>query len=142
LVTLTADYNQGTGNNLEFVGLAGSSGPFAFPTGGKVELGVLDITVGTGTTTYLVTSLDQDTINGSSSLLGQSDGNTITDTDADLDAGGAGYTGADAASAYSFTVAPPAVVGVPLPASRWVGLAGLGGLLLAMRWTRRVRSLV
>jgi hypothetical protein len=142
-VTLTADYNQGTGNNLEFVGLAGNSGPFAFPTSGKVELGVVAITVGTGQTTYLLTSLNEDTINGSNSLLGQSDGNTLTDKGTDLDVSGTSmpasdseaYTGADASAGFSFVVGPPSTA-VPLPASLWLGIVGLGGLPVIRRALR------
>jgi hypothetical protein len=141
----SAFYNQGGGSNLEFVNLAPFGGPYpdltTDLTGDDILLGTLDITVGTGTTTYLLTSLNDDTINGSDSQLGQTDGNTVDDSGADLDAGGIGFTGADAAAGESFTVVPTPSVGspVPLPASLWLGLTGLGGLV-AIRWISRVRG--
>jgi len=126
-------YNQGTGNNLEFTEATALHSE-VFPTNHEILLGTLNITVGTGTTTYSLTSLFNDTINNSSSELGQEDGNTTTLNPSpfgtDLDAGGADFTGADAAPGTSFTVAP-----VPEPGS--LSLLGIGSIALLSRRRRR-----
>ncbi len=140
----SAFYNQGTGNNLEFsetTPLAATGGP-TNPNGnstGLIFLGTVGIQVGTGTTTYDLSSLFNDTINGSNSQLGQSNGYTTTFTSPhhDLDVTSAGnYTGANAAGFYSFTVGP---AGVPEPSS--VILTGLTGALFGFgAWRRRRRQ--
>lgn len=113
---ITTDYNQGTGNNLEFLeAIPTTAATGVMPVNQQVLLGTLNITVGSGTTTYSLTSLNDDTINGSNSNLGQTDGNTVTidppPLGSDLDAPSASYSGADLAPAFTFTVSP-----VPEPA--------------------------
>ena len=68
----TLVYNQGTGavaNNLEFLqnitNTQSTVQPTADATGDRVLLGVLNVQIGSGTTTYNLTSLANDTINNS-----------------------------------------------------------------------------
>lgn len=73
---------------------------------------MLDVIVGTGTTTYELTSLRVDTIPQGPNGLGGVDGNTTTPviggTYYDLDVTSPGlYTGADAAAPFEFTVSVP-----------------------------------
>jgi hypothetical protein len=140
----TLDYNQGTGaqaNNLEFEDTISNGQPGVLPTSGKILLGTLNVTIGTGTTSYVLTSLDKDTINNSNSNLGQQNGNTITEQPApfgsDLDVSNASYTGADSASPYTLTVGP-AVSPVPEPAS--LAVFGIGAIGLLARRRRAVVS--
>jgi len=132
----TVHYNQGTGNNLEFIeGI--SSGDEVFPSGGLVYLGTLNVTVGTGKSTYSLTSLFDDTINGSNSDLGQENGNTLVldpvGPGTDLDAtGNSAFTGADAASPTQFTVS------VPEPSA--FSLVGLFGAILLLRRSRPAQA--
>jgi hypothetical protein len=112
-------YNQG-GNDLEFNESIALNAPAVEPTDDRILLGVVDVTVGTGITTYQVTSLRVDTIPQGPDGLGGVDGNTTTPvinkTYFDLDATSPGlYTGADEATPFEFTVAAPE------PAS-WAGL--------------------
>lgn len=129
-------YNQPTNaNNLEFVELAGDTGPFPSPpTNGLLLLGTIDIKVGSGTSTFALTSLNNDTIDDSNSNLGQEDGNTVTVNSTDLDkTGQSGFTGADAAALYTFTVSPTVM---PEPGS--ISLLGLGALGLLTRRRKTV----
>jgi len=138
-------YNQGTGlaaNNLEFleaVNPTAGSGDTA-NTNGLFFLGDLKITVGKGRTTFALTSLNNDTINGSNSQLGQTDGNTLTFLhNFDLDAGpppGPSFGGADSAPAFNFVVQA-----LPEPTSLLVfGTACASGAALGAwrRWRNRV----
>jgi hypothetical protein len=128
--------NQPTNaNNLEFyatIGGAGVQGPLMPDANGRILLGTLNIMIGTGQTTFALTSLHNDTIDNSNSELGQSDTNTITDHSGyDLDAGFPGlYTGANDAPATLFTVG---LAPVPEPTSLAIFGAGAIGLL----WRRR-----
>ena len=125
----TTLYNQGAGNNLEFTeSISTSATTGLVPTASQILLGTLNVTVGSGVTRYSVTSLNNDTINGSNSTLGQADGNTVTrlptPLGTDLDAANASFTGADLSPAFTFTVS---AVAVPEPASlSLLGLASLG----------------
>lgn len=124
-------------NNLEFtetIGGAGIQGPLMPDGNGRILLGTLKVRVGTGQTTFALTSLHNDTIDNSNSQLGQSDSNTFTDHNSyDLDIGYSDlYTGADDAPATNFTVG---LAPVPEPASVAVfGVAAIG--LLARRRRR------
>jgi hypothetical protein len=129
-------YNQTgggqSGSNLEFQEATAIGGSLVPVVGGQVLIGTFNIKVGSASTTYTLTSLKDDTIDGSNSQLGQSDGNTEAGTNGtggDLDkVGNASYTGADAATPFTFTVSAPEPGSLTL-----VGLAGLGGLLLRRR---------
>ena len=124
-------------NNLEFtetIGGGGVQGPLMPDANGRILLGTLNVRVGTGQTTFALTSLHNDTIDNSNSQLGQSDSNTFTQNSYDLDIGYSDlYTGADDATATTFTVG---LAPVPEPAS--VAVFGVGAIgLLARR--RRIR---
>lgn len=133
-------YNQGAGpaaNNLEFQEAHSNTQSGVNPTAGKVLLGTLDIQVGTGKTTYDLTSLFNDTINGGNSATGQTNSNTVTTNPvpfgSDLDVTQPGvYTGANDAPATVFTVNSSASP-VPEPASLAVFAAGAMGLLIRRR---------
>lgn len=123
-------YNSTSGQDaLEFALLTPAE-DYAFPTNNQVEIGTLSITVGTGATSFAITSINDDTIAGGSG--GQGDGYTATvDGPYDLDAvGEPGYVGADAAPPTIITIEPSAV---PEPAS----MSALG--LLAVAALRRNR---
>lgn len=136
-------YDQGTTsasqNNLEFTEGVVSSANAIQTTNNKILLGTLHITVGTGTTTFTVTTLNNDTINGSNSALGQSNFNTTTldptPLGSDLDVSSANYTGANDEPAFNFTVSP-----TPTPEPASLALLGLlgGGLLMGRRRARTV----
>jgi len=98
---------------------------------GRILLGTLGIRVGTGQTTFALTSLYNDTIDNSNSELGQSDA-TQTDHGAyDLDMAGTGlYTGANDAPATLFTVG---LAPVPEPTSLAIFGVGAVGLLCRRR---------
>jgi len=147
----TLYYNQGSGaqaNNLEFAETISTTQSGVPQASGSVLLGTLDVTVGTGTTTYVASSLYSDTINGGNSVLGQSYGYTGTSgpspfgTDLDKSeatpAGAAGTAGTidggGAASSFTFTVGPAASP-VPEPAS--LAVFGLGGAALLMHRRRQ-----
>jgi hypothetical protein len=100
---------------------------------GRILIGTLNVLVGSGQTTFSLTSLYNDTIDNSRSELGQSDGNTYTHDGYDLDwevGNGAPYTGADDAPATLFTVG---LAPVPEPTSLAIFGVGAIGLL----WRRR-----
>jgi hypothetical protein len=125
-------YNQPTNNNnLEAeIGITPGSSSIQ-PTSGQILLGTINITAGTGTTSYTVTSLNNDTIGGSGgSEEGQENQNTLTANNQDLDVTDPGvYTGADSAPGFTFTVASSASP-VPEPASLAIfGVAGAGLLI-------------
>jgi len=138
----TADYNQGSGSNLEFSEGIVPGGSTVMPdASGKILLGTLNVTAGTGKTSYILTSLNNDTINNSNSLLGQSNGNTTTQnpppfgSDLDVSPTSGAYTGANASPGDVITVSGP-TTSVPEPAS--LAVFGVGAMgLLARR--RRVR---
>lgn len=130
--------NQPTNaNNLEFyetIGGAGIQGPLMPDASGRILLGTLNVLVGTGQTTFRLTSLYDDTIDGSNSELGQNDGNTITVHGDDLDVSEPGrYTGANDAPAATFTVG---LAPVPEPTSLAVFVAGAAGILARRRRDR------
>ena len=139
----TLVYNQGTGaaaNNLEFEQTITNAQPGVTPTSSLLLLGTLDVTVGSGTTTYVLTSLNEDTIaDGPNGFGAEGDGNTLVQgppgnagnnffPGTDLDKSGATpsgavdpgtITGADAnslSSPYTFTVGPGSA---PVPRSRF-----------------------
>jgi hypothetical protein len=142
----SAAYNQGSGaaaNNLEFLEAVGTSAAqsnngVTAPANGLVFLGRATIQAGTGTTTYVLTSLHNDTINNSNSQLGQGNNNTVTlpgplHGGLDLDVTHPGqYTGANDAPPYTFTVvavpepSPLLLVAVVIPAA--------AGCMLSRRW--------
>ena len=134
-------YNQGTtpakSNNLEFTEAVTSGSVAPDVTSSSIFLGKLLVTVGSGSTTYILTSLGNDTITNSSggnSQLGQVNGNTLTQLPApfgtDLDVTQQGvFTGANASPGFTFKVNA-----TPEPAS--MGLLGLCALSLLAR--RRV----
>jgi hypothetical protein len=141
-----AYYNQGTGsaaNNVEFLEAVGNSASqgMSVNTGGLYFLGSQTVTVGTGTTKFALTSLDNDTINNSNSILGQSDGNTLTfpppnpGFDLDSTAHPSLYTGADLAPTYFFTVSSPE------PGSLVLGSMAASALALGA-WRRWRQGLV
>jgi hypothetical protein len=132
-----ADYNQGSGaaaNNLEVSDAIGTSQPHVLPANGLVLLGTVNVTVGSAMTTFDLTSLDKDTINGSNSQLGQGNGNTVSQDGTDYDVTQSGvYTGANDTPAYTFTVGATSTV--PEPASLSVFGIGALGLLFRRRRT-------
>jgi hypothetical protein len=150
-----AVYNQGSGaaaNNLEFLEAisttaANNGQGMTANTNGLYFLGSQKITVGSGITTYTLTSLFNDTINGSNSQLGQENGNTVTvpgplNGGFDLDVTRTTapvYTGANAAAAYTFTVGPATV---PEPGSLALSALGASGLVVGAwrRWRNRLAS--
>lgn len=141
-----AYYNQGNNQNVEFIEnrpTGSTSGPTP-DSSGKVLLGSLAITVGSNATQYILTSLYNDTINGSNSQLGQTDGNTFTvpgsDGGYDLDStsNSSLYTGADAAPGFVFTISPAAV---PEPSSMLLcGLAAAGMGYFGYRRRNKVQA--
>jgi hypothetical protein len=94
------------------------------PTNGLIELGLLNITAGTATTSFSLTSINEDTIPGGAG--GGGDGYTMTPNNFDLDeTGQPGYVGADAASPTVFTVAPSAALPEPTSLSL-LGVSAFG----------------
>jgi PEP-CTERM motif len=139
----TADYNQGSGNNLEFSeGIVPGAATVMPGANGRILLGTLNVTAGSGKTSYILTSLNNDTINSSAqfpngnSLLGQSNGNTTTQnpppfgSDLDLSPSSGAYTGANASPGDVITVSGSSV---PEPASLAVFGVGAMGLLARRR---------
>ena len=126
-----APINIGGGNNAEFnvaPGFGGVNVSYMSGTTNTVMLATLTITVGTGATTYTLSSIGTDGISGGGT---PTTGNTISNT-YDYDAGSAGlFTGASAFSpVYTFTVTP----NVPEPSSMLLcGLAACGGIVTAVR---------
>ena len=104
---------------------------------GRILLGTLDITAGTGVTSYILTSLENDTINNSNSAIGQSNGNTTTQnpppfgSDLDVTPTSGAYTGADASPGDVIQVGP---FPVPEPAS--LAVFGVGAMGLPPRRRR------
>jgi hypothetical protein len=147
-----AVYNQGTGsaaNNLEFLEAisttaASQNQGVTTNTGGRYFLGSQKITVGSGTTTYTLTSLNNDTINGGNSQLGQENGNTVTipgplngGFDLDVSSSNPAYTGANQAAVYTFTVQ---VAAVPEPGSlvlMTLAASTMGAAAAWRRWRNR-----
>lgn len=148
-------FNQGTGaaaNNLEFTESITKSQSTVLSLGNQgndlILLGTFDVTVGTGTTTYILTSLYNDTIDGGSSALGQINGNTVTELPAntppgfDIDSGTytnsygtpiVNVTGANAATGFEFIV-----TSAPEPSS--VMLTGLVFVGLGFGINRRLMN--
>ncbi len=117
----TTFYNYGTGyngNNLEFSNSITSIQAHVLPTNGDIVLGTLNVVIGSGSTTYKLTSLGTDTIPNPVGL-GGANSNTIAQNGTDFDVSNASYTGAGSPPVYTFTV-----VGVPEPAA--FGLVGVG----------------
>ena len=142
----TADYNQGSGNNLEFSeGIVPGAATVMPGANGRILLGTLNVTAGSGKTSYILTSLNNDTINSSAqfpngnSLLGQSNGNTTTQnpppfgSDLDLSPSSGAYTGANASPGDVITVSGGSTV--PEPAS--LAVFGVGAMGLLARRRRR-----
>ena len=137
----SAYYNQGSGSNLEFgEGIAPGASTVMPDATGKILLGTLNVTVGSGKTSYDLTSLGNDTINNSSSAIGQSNGNTTTQnpppfgSDLDVTPASGAYTGANASPGDVITVGPAGST-VPEPASLAVFGVGAMGLLARRRRT-------
>jgi len=134
-----AYYNQGSGSNLEFSeGIAAPPAPTVMPdASGRIFLGKVNITAGSGKTSYILTSLNNDTINNSNSALGQSNGNTTTQnpppfgSDLDVSPANGAYTGANASPGDVITVGGTSTV--PEPASLAVFGVGAMGLLARRR---------
>jgi len=139
-------YNQaatgnGNGNNLEFTeAQAAGTYPGVAPSGGKVFLGTMFVTVGSGQTTYHLNSLDNETITATGSFKGDEtqsplDPNAFTQSNYDTGAMGDGSTatGANVASPYSFSVGSASPV--PEPASMAIFGLGAAGLLIKRQRT-------
>jgi hypothetical protein len=138
----------GTGtSSLEFSEVIGSGASgVGLGTGvnaNRVYLGQAILTVGSGTTTYDLSSLTNDFNNssydgnqvlgglGSDTTVGKSNPSTYA-----FDTGTSAFTGADAAPNYTFTVGP--ATAVPEPSS--VILTGMAGALFVFgAWHRRRR---
>jgi hypothetical protein len=114
-------------NFLEFIETA--PGPNVnLVSGNEVYLGSFQVQVGSQSTTYNLTSLNNETFG----VNGGEDGNTLTGDGTDLDMPGSpDYTGADASPAYTFTVA----VATPEP-----GSFGLAAAVTAIGVSRRRRA--
>ena len=130
--TFSLTYYSNSGQDaVEFALVVPSGDTDPTPTGGLIELGLLSITAGTGTTSFSLTSINDDTIPGGAG--GGGDGYTMTANSFDLDATGqAGYVGADAASPTVFTVDPTA----DLPEPTSLSLLAMGALGLLRRRSR------
>jgi hypothetical protein len=134
-------YNQG-GNDLEVLQTIGTAQPkLTTDADGKIFLGSVQFAVGTGQTTYQLSSLFNSTVLGGNGQLGGANGNTTTflpsPLGSDLDTTTAAYVGAN--GIVNTIVIGPSVA-VPEPTSLIFGGLAVAGVIPAVRRRKTIRD--
>jgi hypothetical protein len=134
-------YNQG-GNDLEVLQTIGTGQPkLTTDADGKIFLGSVQFAVGTGQTTYQLSSLFNSTVLGGNGQLGGANGNTTTflptPLGSDLDTTTAAYVGAN--GIVSTIVVGPTVA-IPEPTSLLFGGLAAVGMVPLLRRRKAIRD--